>query len=401
MKCRTTRCARNHVDALEPRRLMSGVPDDGFLNAMSDAGMRINVPFARATTIRDVSGDVYSAIRENDVPAGSAGAIKNGELAALGASGKRRVNRKERVNTDDRFHLGSAGKAMTSTMVARLIEENRIDWDSTIVDVFPELAGEITSSFEDVTVWQLMANRSGISDARVQTTSNLIKLGTLSGDRQEQREKMLPIVLNTAALDDPGERFEYSNFGYAVLGAMAERVANDSFESLMNTYIFKPLGMDSAGFGPQGTDNGKKLYQPRGHNLNGSPKNSNNDDLLPYLAPAGTMSMSVIDWGKFLKAHTGLKVNKRLLLQPATLDRLHTPYDASGTQYGGGWVVTTIAGYRVLSHDGTNGNWYSTVQVIPRLKYAVYAVVNQGGSNGFNAAYDIKNKLLSDVPFLG
>jgi CubicO group peptidase (beta-lactamase class C family) len=245
-----------------------------------------------------------------------------------------------------------------------------------------------------------MTNRSGISDAMVQSPTNLFRLGTLSGDQRTQRDKMVPIVLKTAANGSPGANFEYSNFAYAVLGAMAERAADSSFESLMVQYVFKPLGMDTAGFGPQGTDRGRKLYQPRGHNANGSAKTNSNDDLLPYLAPAGTMSMSVVDWGKFIKAHMGLKVKKRLLVQPATLQRLHTPYAGDGTRYAAGWVVTEVLGTRVLSHDGTNGNWYSTVQLIPSLKYAVYDVVNQGGSNGFRAAYDIKEKLISTVPFL-
>jgi CubicO group peptidase (beta-lactamase class C family) len=387
------------MNSLEPRRLLSAMTSTLALK-LEQHGTRIDVPFARATTVRDVSGDIYSIVRDNKVPAGAGGAIKDGELAALGASGKRRKDRTERVNTDDRFHLGSSGKAMTSTMVARLIEEGRLDWETRIVDVYPELDGQITSSFENVTVWQLMTNRSGISDAKVQTASNLIKLGTLSGDRQTQRNKMVPIVLKTAANGAPGANFEYSNFAYAVLGAMAERATGASFESLMVNYVFKPLRMDSAGFGPQGSDTGRKLWQPRGHNANGSPKTNSNDDLLAYLAPAGTMSMSVIDWGKFLKSQMGLKVNKRLLVQPATLERLHTPYDASGTQYAAGWVVTEVFGVKVLSHDGTNGNWYSTVQLIPQLKYAAYGVVNQGGSNGLSAAYDIKSKLIDEVPFL-
>lgn len=388
---------RPTIDTLESRRLLSGPGTSA--TSLPEEGIRIDVPFARAT-VADISGDIYSIVRENGVPAGAGGAIKNGELAAIGASGKRRKDRPERVNTDDRFHLGSSGKAMTSTMVARLIEDGKLDWSTRIIDIYPELDGQITSSFENVTVWQLMTNRSGISDARVETTSNLIKLGTLSGDRRTQRNKMVPIVLKTAANGSPGANFEYSNFAYAVLGAMAERAANASFEALMTNYVFKPLGMDSAGFGPQGSDTGRKLYQPRGHNANGSPRTNSNDDLLPYLAPAGTMSMSVIDWGKFLKAHMGLRVNKRLLVQPATLERLHTPYDASGTQYAAGWVVTEVFGVKVLSHDGTNGNWYSTVQLIPSLRYANYGVVNQGGSRGLGAAYDIKSKLIERVPFL-
>lgn len=367
---------------------------------MNPTAIAIDIAFAaaRKSSYIDLKDDVYGAVHDNKVPGGAAAVMQNGALVALGANGRRRADKKEKVTTDDRFHLGSAGKAMTSTMVARLIELGRLDWETKVTSVFPELKGNITRSFENVTVWQLMTNRSGISDDNL--NGSLVKLGTLKGDRQKQRAAMVPIVLKSKANGSPGDNFEYSNFGYAVLGAMAERVTGSSFESLMYTYVFKPLGMDSADFGAQGKDS--KNYQPRGHSSSGSPKTSTNDDRLPYLAPAGTMSMSIVDWGKFLKSQMGLTVGKMktTLVKSSTLTRLHTPYDGDGTSYAAGWIVTKILGVTVLSHDGTNGNWYSTVQLIPSLKYAAYDVVNQGGSRGMNAAYDLKEKIIDTAPFL-
>jgi CubicO group peptidase (beta-lactamase class C family) len=386
-------------ESFEPRRLMSRAPAP-VADSSRESGVAIDVAYAAAkSSYIDLKSEVYGAVHDADVPGGAGAVMKDGALAAIGANGRRVANKRNKVTVDDRFHLGSAGKAMTTTMVARLIELGKIDWNTTIASVFPELKGKITRSFEGVTVWQLMTNRSGMRDDMSART--LIKLGTLDGDRQEQRAAMVPIVLKTEANGDPGERFEYSNFAYAVLGAMAERATGSSFESLMFTHVFKPLGMSSAGFGAQGKDS--KAYHPRGHSASGSPRTSRNDDQLPYMAPAGTMSMSVVDWGKFLKSQMGLKVNSKAkapLLRSSTLERLHTPYDASGTQYAAGWVVTKILGVTVLSHDGTNGNWYSTVQLIPSLKYAAYNVVNQGGARGMEAAYDLKERMIDRVPFL-
>lgn len=391
------RSTRPLFESFEPRKLLAAAPSL-TAQAVSAPLAATYAPLA-TSSVGDVSGDIYSAIRANDVPAGAGGTIEDGALSNLGASGKRSDQRKERVKTDDRWHLGSAGKAMTATMVGKLIEQGRLDWDTTVVDVFPELDGEITSAFEGVTVWQLMTNRSGLSDANV-GGSTLVKLGTLSGDRMAQRQKMVPILLDVRS--NGVGAFAYSNWAYGLLGAMAERATGESFENLMRKYVFNPLKLETAGFGAQGRDGGSILYQPRGHNSNGSVKTAATDDVLPYLAPAGTMSMSVVDWAKFLKAHLGLKVGKVQLLQSSTLERLHTPYDAGGIKYAAGWVVTDVLGFRVLSHDGTNGNWYSTAQIIPQLKYAAFAVVNQGGADGLAAAYEIKDKLFDrTLPLLG
>jgi CubicO group peptidase (beta-lactamase class C family) len=396
MNTMTNRARSFIIEFVEPRQHLSAARHPQR-SAEVPASAAIEYAYAAAApAILDLKDDVYGVVHDNDVPGGQVGVIKDGALAALGANGKRVTGKKQKVTIDDRFHLGSAGKAMTSTMVARLIELGELDWETKIVTVFPELKNKITKSFENVTVWQLMTNRSGISDNV--SSKTLIKLGTVSGDRQQQRAAMVPILLNTEANGAPGAHFEYSNFAYALLGAVAERIAGSSFESLMYTYIFKPLKMDSAGFGAHGKDS--KTYDPRGHDSSGRPKTSQNDDQLPYLAPAGTMTMSVIDWGKFLKAQMGLPTKGKYLLKQSTRDRLHTPYDGSGTQYAAGWVVTKVLGVTVLSHDGTNGNWYSTVQLIPSLRYAVFDVVNQGGSDGMQAAYDLKEKAIDRVPFL-
>lgn len=391
---------RSFIDPLEPRRHLSGttVATKALRGTLSlppaiEATFSTN---AVKSKVDDLSSIIYDAVHDENVPGGAAGVIQDGELVALGDAGKRVRGKSSNTGSSDRFHLGSSGKAMTSTMVGRLIELKKLDWNTTVTKVFPELKGKITKSFEGVTVWQLMTNRSGLADDL--SAKTLVKLGTLKGDRQKQRAAMVPIVLAGGANGKPGEKFAYSNFGYAVLGAMAERATGKSFENLMRDYVFNPLGMKSAGFGAQGKD--AKLDQPRGHDASGKARTSGNDDKLPYLAPAGTMSMSAGDWSKFLRIHMGVRVNGTKLISESTLDRLHTPYDGSGTSYAAGWVVTKVLGVSVLSHDGTNDNWYSTVQLIPDLKYAAFDVVNQGGSAGMAAAYAIKSELLREYSFL-
>jgi len=62
----------------------------------------------------------------------------------------------------------------------------------------------------------------------------------------------------------PGQKYAYSNVGYTIAGAMAEKVAGDTWEDLMKREVFEPLKITEAGFGPpRSTD--KTLEQPRGH----------------------------------------------------------------------------------------------------------------------------------------
>ena len=75
----------------------------------------------------------------------------------------------------------------------------------------------------------------------------------LPGTPREQRAAYVAMVLSEPPVNEPGSKFLYSNRNYAVAGAIAEKTANDSWESLMQKRIFKPLGMQTCGFGAMGT----------------------------------------------------------------------------------------------------------------------------------------------------
>ena len=64
---------------------------------------------------------------------------------------------------------------------------------------------------------------------------------------------------------NPGVRYEYSNVGYIIAGAVAERCTGKSWEELLRSEVFTPLGMTTAGFGPPGEAGARPADQPRAH----------------------------------------------------------------------------------------------------------------------------------------
>src|SRR5262249_20455813 len=154
--------------------------------------------------------------------------------------------------TADRFHLGSCTKSMTATMIATLVEEGKLGWTTSVGEGFPELAEQMKPAWKSVTIEQLLTHRRG-APAGLDAGGLLGRLWKREGTPREQRVTLVRGVLEREPEAAAGTRFIYSNAGFAIAGAMAEKVAGEAWEDLMRERIFGPLGMTSAGFGAPGT----------------------------------------------------------------------------------------------------------------------------------------------------
>ncbi|MFQ3611706.1 MAG: serine hydrolase domain-containing protein, partial [Fimbriimonadales bacterium] len=199
---------------------------------------------------------------------------------------------------------------------------------------------------------------------------------------REHRRRYLQTVLSQSPDFKPGTRAQYSNAGYVVLGAVLEQLYQEEWEQLARRMLFQPLGMTSAGFGPMASPD--KVDQPWQHRKEGNNKvalgASPLADNAPVLGPAGRVHCSLIDWAKFIQAHLPSAQQRRRLVKPATLERMHTPI---GNQvFGMGWLVVERdwAGGKALTHAGSNTLSYAVVWVAPRKNSAVMVATNQGGT---------------------
>jgi len=315
-----------------------------------------------------------------DYPALAAAVVREGRVVALGAVVVRKSGDPTPVTSEDAFHLGSCTKAITAALVAMLIEEGKLRWDSTLADIFPDLRQTMHPAYRSVTIDQLLAHRSGLPPETGVTEKSLIDLCDLPGTLREQRARYLSLMLARPPETTPGTQFIYSNGGYVVLGAILERVADTPWETLIQERIFIPLHMSTAGFGPMGTPDG--VNQPWQHKVADGklvpvlpePQNDNR----PALGPAGLVHCSMGDWAAFLIA---LMKDRRDggLLQPATLKRLLTPQ--FGWDYAGGWCVQEKESKDgpTLHHSGSNGMNFCFAVIIPERQAAVLTATNRGG----------------------
>jgi CubicO group peptidase (beta-lactamase class C family) len=349
-----------------------------------------------AATRKPEAGDqavisVLKPIRAKyDVPAMAAAVVTSAGVKFVGVVGVRKRDTELPAELDDLWHLGSDTKAMTSTLIARLVERDQLKWDTTLAKAFRDEAASMHADFQKVTLVQLLSHRAGLPE-------NLKLAEYIGGDVRALRLKAVREELSRKPQYAPGQTNKYSNIGYIVAGAVVEKIVGKTWEECISSEIFGPLQMKTAGFGGTGTPG--EIDQPWPHTQDGRPTAENGPqvDNLPVMGPGARVHCSIQDWAKFIQDQLRGARGEKALLKPEAYQTLHTP--PFGGDYALGWlsVNRSWGGGKVLNHAGDNTMNFATVWIAPKRDFAILICVNQSGQAAAKAADDATVALIKLV----
>lgn len=337
----------------------------------------------------DLAAELTRAVDAFKQP-GMAAAVVHGErIIALGVAGKRRHDQDDPITIDDRFHTGSCTKSITSTLAALFVEEERLAWETTITEVFPELVGAINPAYEQVTLAQLLSHTAGLPTYTAPRPEQMAKIAHLEDQPRKARRAFLDLVLNEEPLVTAGAGYRYSNAGYAVAAAMIEQVADAAWDDLIRAKLFEPLKLRSAHLG---WPNVKDERQPWGHA-------ARNESIMafppsfPYrlpaaLHPGGDVSMTIEDFAIWASIHLRGLRGEHDLLDQKTFSRLHQPVR---NNYAMGWLRAEIAGKPATLHNGSAGTFFALMTIWPEENIAIVVFTNAG--SGEKACDDVTRRL--------
>ena len=358
-----------------------------------------SIGMVSATALAPSSDDMtqtLEAIRKrHNLPALAVVVTKDGQICDRAATGVRKWGDPTPVTTNDVFHIGSCTKSMTATLAAMFIEQGKLRWDTTIAEVFPELKGKMDKRYQDVTVEQLLHHRGGVphDPPPAAWRRAWIEIGT----PREQRREFIEAVLSAPPDAAPGTKMIYSNQGYVIVGAMLEKISGQDFESLMTEKLFKPLHMDTAGFGPPGTIGA--VDEPWGHTRQLSVTRPLQLDNPPVLSPAGRVHCSLDDLARYAMFH--LQRGTNTLLKPETLEKLHSLLPGTSSEietdnYACGWVRLKRgwAGGTALWHNGSNAMWYIVMWLAPEKDFSVIVATNIAGTDAEQACDEAASAMI-------
>ncbi|KKB84450.1 methylmalonyl-CoA mutase [Devosia limi DSM 17137] len=346
---------------------------------------------------------------EYGLPALAAAVVKDGVVVAAAAIGTRVDGQVLPVTLDDRFHIGSNTKSMTATLAGMLVDEGKLDWQSRVGDVLGDDPA-MSRSLADATLEQLLSHSSGIPSDTEEMLDLYFSDAVFDDNLVQQRINALAAWQHNELVIPTPSPFQYANFGYLIAGMMIEKVSSVAWETLMHERIFGPLGMESAGLGPQSTYG--LIDAAVGHRIadDGSVTAmlwGPAADVPPVMGPAGNAHMSILDYAKWASWNAGQARRGPQLVSPTTLEHIQAalvqtptrdnppPGTPSTGGYGLGWgsVVFDWADTPLLTHNGSNSMNLARIVVDTENDIAVVVTTNFPGANANAAA----GKVMEDL----
>ena len=358
------------------------------LAVLSALAAAVAVSFGSAGTVvagavdgfqADLAARVAQLRDDTGLTAVAAAVIVDGELAGAAASGERKRDSDISVTVDDRWHVGSITKSMTATLLAVLQEDGLLSADDALPALLPDI--EMADGWGACTLHHLLTHTAG-APANFPIESQEVWPDTPE-ELVAERRRFIADVLAEEPESPCGERFAYSNVGYTIAGHIAESIAGEPWQALIQNRVFAPLALMSAGFGaPRGE---YPDQEPVGHmvwfnrRFPVDPFQTRADNT-PLIAPAGTVHMKTGDLARYGAVHLQGEYGSEeepVLLSQSSWQRLHTPFL---DEYASGWLVDERdwAGGSVIWHNGSNTLWYALLMLLPARNTVLAFVTNDG-----------------------
>ena len=182
---------------------------------------------------------VEKFIKEQNIPGVAVAIVHNKDVfitKTMGITGES----KKKVTSKTPFAIGSISKSLTALAIVKLIEDKKIKLEDPVQRYLPWFKLKDSQISSTITIQHLLTHTSGIS-----TYEGLALSDKQSKSSRALKENVMKLS-NVKVTAPPGEKYQYSNTNYIVLGTLIEEVTNETYSSYMEKYIFQPLNMNGA-----------------------------------------------------------------------------------------------------------------------------------------------------------
>lgn len=186
-----------------------------------------------------VDSYVAAQLREQRIPGLALAVVRDSHIVKSQGYGLASLELQGPVTPDTVFQLGSIGKQFTTTAILMLAEDGRLSLDDKITRYFPS----VSPKWNAISIRHLLNHTSGLADY---TDDKYIVPGGITPLHEELTDEEILRRFTTLPCDfKPGEKWSYSNTGYAILGFLIRKVSGQSYGEFLRARVFKPLGMSA------------------------------------------------------------------------------------------------------------------------------------------------------------
>ena len=325
-------------------------------------------------TAKKIDALMQRQIESRRIPGASIAVVQEGKLLFANGYGLANIELQVAATKNTVYELASVTKQFTAMATMMLIEQGKLSLEdrvTTIVEGLPE-------SWSTINIRHLLNHTSGIKSY----TSIPNFFATAQMDYNGH--PIIGLVADLPLEFAPGDKHNYSNTGYFLLGMVIEAVSGQTYGQFVAERIFQPLGMVSTHMNnrsliiPDRADG----YQLKGLQLqNATPVSPTQ----PYAA--GGLVTTVLDLARWDKA-----LNKKRLLKHSSYDAMWTPAvlnDAQTHPYGFGWRLDPYRGQERLHHSGGIPGFSTYIEQFVKEDLAIIVLTNLDKAAADHIAHSI------------
>ncbi len=336
-----------------------------------------------------VEGIVQDAIENGQVPGAVVLVWHDGQTVYRRAFGHRSLEpRRELMTIDTIFDVASLTKVIaTTTAVMQLVERGQVRLNEPVAKYLPGFA---RNGKDDVTVRELMTHHSGL-------TEDLDLTSPWQG-----RDTAFRMAYDEKPIFTPGSRFLYSDINFITLGALVERISNESLDEYCEKHIFRPLGMLHTRFLPPAAWRPKiapTQYDDQQKMLRGVVHDPTARRMGGVAGHAGLFS-TADDLAKFAQA----VLNGSSVLSQLTVEKMTTPQQPPTSQVlrGFGWDIDSpfssnrgdLLPVGSYGHTGFTG---TSLWIDPTTRTFIVILSNAVHPRGKGSAVSLRSKVATMV----
>ena len=316
---------------------------------------------------KELDNYVANLVAENKL-SGVVLVAKDGVTIASKAAGIANKATNAPIELNTKFNLGSMNKMFTAVAIAQLVQAGKLSFTDTVGKQLPDYPNKEVAA--KVTIHHLLTHTSG--------------LGMYWNDKfMAQREKLLtvaahlPLFASDPLAFPPGEKFQYSNAGYMLLGAIIEKVSGQDYYSYVQEHIYKPAGMNDTGFYEPGKPIPNLAVGYTRMSLNGQPQTEIRDNESTREikgGPAGGGFSTAPDLVKFQQALFSYKLLDKAHTELVTTGKVDGPGGKS--RYGYGFGDSNSDGKHIVGHNGGAPGIAANLDMFPESGYTAVELMN-------------------------
>ncbi len=356
-----------------------------------------------APTPGAVDAAVRATITRYHLPGIAVGVIEDGKVAFARGYGETLVGSGDPVTSKTLFKIASNSKAMTASVLARLVQQGKLGWDDPVVEHLPAFAMHDPWVTANMTVRDLLVHNSGLPEG--------------GGDLMlwpEPNKFTRDDIIHGMQFIKPAYGFRagyaYDNLLYVVAGQVAAAAGGASYEELVRRELFQPLGLTGCRVGEFRVADAGSVAQPHMRKGDGNIAMRQDVEVVPMItsAPAGGIRCSLDDmlvWAGNWLQPTSAQLQWLGEKQRNEIWKARTPMPISQRRqrwddthyyaYAFGFRLADVDGQWTVSHTGTLGGMYSLMMLFPDRKSGFVFMINGDGDDARTVLGEVLLKMFT------